>query len=149
MAAGPCFLSPATRVECRHAMGVLKKTAAWLRELKVRTWALSYAARDPETPWYAKVLAVVVVAYAFSPIDLIPDFIPVLGHLDDAILIPLGLALAARMIPKPVMTRAMERARARRPSRKPANWAAGAVILLLWAAALFFVGRWVIRLVRR
>jgi hypothetical protein len=89
-----------------------------------------------------------VVAYAFSPIDLIPDFIPVLGYLDDAILIPLGIALALRMIPRTVMERSLERARTRVAGRKPVNWIAGAVVLLIWAVVLFLVGRWVVRLLR-
>ena len=114
----------------------------------MRTWALYYACRDPGTQWYAKAWAAAVVAYAFSPIDLIPDFIPVLGYLDDAILIPLGIALALRMIPRPVMERSLERARTRVAGRKPVNWIAGAAVLLIWAVVLFFVGRWVVRLLR-
>src|SRR5512137_362302 len=73
------------------------------RRLKVETYALYLACRDPRTPWYAKAWAVLVVAYAFSPIDLIPDFVPVLGYLDDLVIIPLGIWLALRMIPPAVM----------------------------------------------
>ena len=76
--------------------------AAWhrkARELKIQTFALYYACRDPRVPWYAKVLAGAVVAYAFSPIDLIPDFIPILGYLDDLVLIPLGVALTIKLVP--------------------------------------------------
>jgi hypothetical protein len=89
-----------------------------------------------------------VVAYAFSPLDIIPDFIPVLGLLDDAILIPLGIALALRMIPRPIMENAMKRARTRVGAQKPVNWVAGAAVLLVWAVVLFFVGRWIVRLLR-
>jgi uncharacterized membrane protein YkvA (DUF1232 family) len=126
----------------------MKKAAAWFQELRVRTWALYYACRDPETPWYAKAWAGLVVAYAFSPLDIIPDFIPVLGLLDDAILIPLGIALALRMIPRPIMENAMKRARTRVGAQKPVNWVAGAAVLLVWAVVLFFVGRWIVRLLR-
>ena len=73
------------------------------RQLKRETYALYLAYRDPRVPWYAKVLAVCVVAYAFSPIDLIPDFIPVLGYLDDLVFVPLGISLALRLIPPEVM----------------------------------------------
>src|ERR671933_1645183 len=73
------------------------------RLLKRDTYALYLAARDPRTPWYAKVLAAVVVAYALSPLDLIPDFIPVLGYLDDLLIVPAGIALAVKLVPAPVM----------------------------------------------
>ena len=78
--------------------------------LKAETYALYLAARDPRTPWYAKLLVAGIVAYALSPIDLIPDFIPVLGYLDDLILIPLGIALAIRLIPDPVLLQCRARA---------------------------------------
>ena len=75
----------------------------WARQLKREIEALMLAARDPRTPWYAKWLVAGVVAYALSPIDLIPDFIPVLGQLDDLILVPLGIAIAIRLIPTEVL----------------------------------------------
>ena len=93
---------------------------AWLqtlrsraRALKTETLALYLAARDPRTPWVARLIVAVVVAYALSPIDLIPDWIPVLGYLDDLILVPLGIALAIRLIPPPVLAECREKARAR------------------------------------
>src|SRR5262245_26882301 len=73
------------------------------RQIKRDTLALYLACRDPRTPWYAKAFAAAIVAYALSPIDLIPDFIPILGYLDDLIIIPGGLLLALKMIPAPVM----------------------------------------------
>src|SRR5512143_1640562 len=73
------------------------------RELKIQVYALYYAYRDPRLAWYAKAFTALVVAYAFSPIDLIPDFIPILGYLDDLVLLPLGVFLALKMIPAPVM----------------------------------------------
>jgi uncharacterized membrane protein YkvA (DUF1232 family) len=83
---------------------VLKKVTEWARTVKRDAVALSLAARDPRVPWYAKALAVVVVAYALSPIDLIPDFIPVLGYLDDVIIVPMGISLTVRCIPSDLMT---------------------------------------------
>ena len=77
----------------------LHQLQRWARSLKRDTVALYLAARDPRVPWYAKVVAACVAAYALSPIDLIPDFIPVIGYLDDVILVPLGIALAIRLIP--------------------------------------------------
>ncbi|MBX9757565.1 MAG: DUF1232 domain-containing protein [Beijerinckiaceae bacterium] len=90
--------------------------------------------RDPRTPLLAKLVAAVVVAYALSPIDLIPDFIPVLGQLDDLILVPLGLWIAVRLVPSHVIAEA--RARARSGERLPVSRAAGFAIASIWAAAL-------------
>ena len=80
------------------------------RGLKAETFALYLAARDPRTPWHAKLLVSVIVAYAMSPVDLIPDFVPVFGYLDDLILIPLGIALAIKLIPHPVLAECRARA---------------------------------------
>lgn len=98
--------------------------------LKRETYALFFAYHDPRTPWHARVVAACVVAYAFSPIDLIPDFVPILGYLDDLILVPLGVALALRLIPPEVM--AESRVRAAAAARRPTSWAAAAVIITLW-----------------
>jgi uncharacterized membrane protein YkvA (DUF1232 family) len=102
------------------------------RQLKTEVYALYLACRDPRVPWYAKVLAACVVGYAFSPIDLIPDFIPVLGYLDDLVLIPLGIALALRLIPPEVMVECRERARSELAAGKPVSRAAAAVIVAIW-----------------
>jgi uncharacterized membrane protein YkvA (DUF1232 family) len=109
------------------------------RTLKREIHALSIAYRDPRTPWYARVVAACVVAYAFSPIDLIPDFVPILGYLDDLILVPLGIALALRLIPDEVM--AESRIRAADAARGPTNWAAAAVIIAIWLT-LAALGMW-------
>ena len=122
------------------------KTAA--RSLKGEAYALYLAYRDPRLPWYARLFAGLVVAYAFSPIDLIPDFIPVLGYLDDLVLIPLGIALALKMIPAQVLSESRERARERLAEGKPANWAAGGVILALWLLGLALVVVVVVRAIR-
>ncbi len=105
---------------------------AWARHLKRDVVALWLAARDPRVPWYAKALAAAVAAYALSPIDLIPDFIPVLGLLDDLLLVPAGIWLAIRLIPPELM--AELRHRAERQAR-PNSLAAAAAIVALWIAA--------------
>jgi len=105
--------------------------------------ALYLAARDPRTPWHAKLLAGIVVAYALSPIDLIPDFIPVLGYLDDLLLVPLGLWLAVRLIPADVMEDC--RARGAELAERPASRTAAAVIVVIWLAALAAAVRLVYR----
>ena len=113
--------------------------------LKVETFALYLAARDPRTPWYAKLLIMGVVAYALSPVDLIPDFIPVLGYLDDIILIPIGISLALRLVPPTVMSEC--RAEASRSLEKHVRGTriAGAVIIAVWlllaALLIFWVSR--------
>lgn len=123
----------------------LKKRAA---ALKSETYALYLAYRDPRTPWYAKVFAGLVAAYAFSPIDLIPDFIPVLGYLDDLLLVPMGISLALKMIPPEVMAACREQAQKEMAGGKPVNRAAAAVILLIWLALAALGIRWAIRLLR-
>lgn len=110
------------------------------RRLKSETYALYLAYRDPRVPWYAKLVAACVVGYALSPIDLIPDFIPVLGYLDDLVLIPAGIALALKMIPPEVMAECRERART--AGGRPSSWATAAVIGAIWLglAALAVIG---------
>ena len=98
----------------------------------MQTYALYLACKDPRVPWYAKALAACVVAYAFSPIDLIPDPIPVLGYLDDLVLIPLGVVLVIRMIPSSVMAECQEEARKAMEEGKPTNWVAAGVIVAIW-----------------
>jgi uncharacterized membrane protein YkvA (DUF1232 family) len=119
------------------------------RELKRDTMALWFAYRDPRTPWYAKGFSALVVAYALSPIDLIPDFIPVLGYLDDLILIPAGIALALKMIPADVMAEARIKAEVQIKDGKPVNWVVGGIIIALWLVVLFFAGRTIYRAVAK
>jgi len=107
---------------------------AWAGRLKRDVAALWLAARDPRTPWAAKAVAGAVAAYALSPIDLIPDFIPVLGLLDDALLVPLGIMLAVRLIPAPLL--AEFRAEAERLASRPRSWAGAAAVVFLWATAI-------------
>jgi uncharacterized membrane protein YkvA (DUF1232 family) len=114
----------------------------WALALKRDAYAVYLAARDPDVPWYVKVLAIVVAAYAFSPIDLIPDFIPVLGYLDDLILVPLGIWLVVSLIPEQAM--AEYRARASEVMQRPHDGKVAAIaIVLLWtfgAALLCWLG---------
>ena len=104
------------------------------KRLRAVTYALYLAYRDPRVPWYAKVFAALVVGYAFSPIDLIPDFIPVLGYLDDLILVPAGVAIALRMIPPLVMEEARARADIMMDGRTPVNRYAAVVVVSIWLA---------------
>ncbi len=120
-----------------------------MRALKKETFALWLAIRDPRVPWAAKALGILVIAYAVSPIDLIPDFIPVLGYLDDLLIVPLGVWLTLRMIPPEVMSEA--RVQAEKDLSRPIpqfRWMA-ALIVLLWAATLLFVGYVLFRWVRK
>jgi len=104
--------------------------------LKIEVYALYLAYRDPRVPWYAKAVAACVVGYALSPIDLIPDPIPVLGHLDDLILLPLGVLAARRLIPAPVLAECRERARLRTRDGLPINRIAAAIIIIVWLLAV-------------
>ena len=102
------------------------------RRLKMETYAIYLAYKDPRVPWYARLLIAFVVAHTFSPIDLIPDFIPILGYLDDLVIAPLGIALALKMIPQDVLAECREKAQAAIGQDKPTNWAAAAVIVAIW-----------------
>lgn len=111
-------------------MGLLDGWKHRARQLKADTYTLYLACRDPRTPWYAKLVAACVVAYAFSPIDLIPDFVPVLGYLDDLVIVPLGIALAVKLIPGPILGEC--RIKARAAMGRPTNWVAAGVIIVIW-----------------
>jgi len=110
----------------------------WARSLKRQTLVVYFAARDPRTPWHLRVLALLVAAYALSPIDLIPDFIPLLGYLDDLLLVPLGLALVVRLLPDEVARSARERAA--EATDRPVSRGMAVFIVLLWAGALAWAG---------
>jgi uncharacterized membrane protein YkvA (DUF1232 family) len=113
-------------------MSPIGRLERWARRLKVEVYALYLAYKDPRVPWYARAFAAVVVGYAFSPVDLIPDAIPVLGYLDDLIIIPLGIALAIRMIPPPVLAEC--RQEAREVKGRPVSRVAAAVVVAVWLA---------------
>ena len=107
------------------------------KKLKSEVYALYLASRHPRTPWHAKVLAALIIGYALSPIDLIPDFIPVVGYLDDLILIPLGIALLIKIIPKDILEEC--RAEAELSKRKQKNWVAAIIIVLIWLLAIYLI----------
>jgi uncharacterized membrane protein YkvA (DUF1232 family) len=115
-----------------------EKWKAKARKLKREVYALYLVSKDRRVPWYARVVAVAVVAYAFSPIDLIPDPIPVIGYLDDLILIPLGIALVIKLIPAEVMQDCREKAALTMQAGKPKNWVAGGIIILIWVGLFAF-----------
>jgi uncharacterized membrane protein YkvA (DUF1232 family) len=126
-------------------MSTIERWKQRARSLKTELYAIYLAYRDPRVPWYARVVAACVVGYAFSPIDLIPDPIPILGYLDDLILLPLGIALALRLIPPAVMAECREQAREIMRENRPTNWVAAGVIVAIWlllaAAAILLVLR--------
>lgn len=145
---GPTHRDPKS-TRCRSAGGssqdgVLEQIRSWAKTLKRDVVALWIAARSPDTPLTAKIVAGAVAAYALSPVDLIPDFIPLLGYLDDIVIVPLGIALAVRLIPPPLM--AEFRAEALRTAR-PVSRSTAVLIVLLWLCALVIVAVWLWRVV--
>jgi uncharacterized membrane protein YkvA (DUF1232 family) len=128
-------------------MSVLAKLKARARELKGEVWALFLAARHPRTPWYAKLFVVAIVAYALSPIDLIPDFIPVLGFLDEIVLIPFAIVLAVKMVPAGVMAECRARA-SEHPDASRAGRVAAVFIVLVWIALIVLAALWAHRAFR-
>jgi uncharacterized membrane protein YkvA (DUF1232 family) len=111
----------------------LKKRA---NALKRETYALYLAYNDPRVPWYAKVVCACTVGYALSPIDLIPDFIPVLGYLDDLIIVPAGLTLAIKLIPEEVMSECRSKAEVKMNQKEPKNYVAAAIIIAIWLSLI-------------
>lgn len=114
-------------------MVTLERLKNWARSIKRDVVALWLAARNPRVPWYAKAVAAAIAAYALSPVDLIPDFIPVLGYLDDLVIVPLGILLAVRLIPRAVM--AELRAQALN-QRRPRSSAGLVFIIVLWLTTI-------------
>lgn len=114
----------------------------WARNLKSDVIAIYFALKHPDTPLYAKIFAAIIVGYALSPIDLIPDFIPVLGYLDDVILLPLGIALAIRLIPASILDACRAEAINNPPAMKPKLWLAAFVIVMLWLIVLYTLYGW-------
>lgn len=119
---------------------MLDRIKTWARKLKTEIYALYIAYQDPRTPLIAKIFAICVVGYAFSPIDLIPDFIPVLGFVDDAILLPIGIWLTVKLIPPQVLEESREKARLRQAEDKPQNWIAAGFIILVWLSLAILGG---------
>lgn len=117
---------------------MLEQLKSRARALKHETLAVYLAAKDPRTPWYAKAIAFLTIAYAFSPIDLIPDFIPILGYLDDLILVPAGIALAVRLIPAEVLAEARDKVAGSGLERGVGYVGAG-LIIFVWIVILIGV----------
>ena len=130
----------------KGADSVRQRLKASAAKLKADTYALYLASKDPRVPWYAKLLVGLIVAYALSPIDLIPDFIPVLGYLDDLLLIPLGVALVVRLTPPVVLESAREQAE--RAASEPVSYAAAIVIGAIWVLILGAFTVWIVSIMR-
>jgi uncharacterized membrane protein YkvA (DUF1232 family) len=111
------------------------------KKLKNEIRVLYLAYKDPRTPWYAKVFAVLIIGYALSPIDLIPDFIPVLGYVDDLIIVPAGMALLLKMIPKEVVDEYRAKVESMPPTRKRKGWIGVIIIVLIWLLAIYFAAK--------
>jgi len=109
---------------------LISRARQWAQTVRRDVLAVWLAARDPRTPWFARALALAVVAYAVSPIDLIPDFIPVFGYLDDLVIVPLGILLVVRLIPPEVM--AEQRAAAAKTTERPVSRVAAVVVVAVW-----------------
>jgi uncharacterized membrane protein YkvA (DUF1232 family) len=127
----------ANNLRCKEFM-MIDKMKTWARNLKKQVFILYFAYKDSRVPWYTKVLTACVVAYAFSPIDLIPDFIPILGYIDDIIIVPLGVMLAVKLIPASVIKDCEVKAQLLIQKGKPKNWLVGSIILLLWGSLLIW-----------
>jgi uncharacterized membrane protein YkvA (DUF1232 family) len=123
---------------------MINRLLQWAKQLKAEAVTLWFCYRHPQTPLIAKILAIGIVAYAFSPIDLIPDFIPVLGLLDDAVLLPIGIWLTLKLIPQPII----ETCRAQATQwivekiHKPRKWLGAAIVIVLWMTAAWLCWRW-------
>ena len=111
-----------------------------LKNLKTETYALYLAFRDPRTPWYAKIFIILIVGYMLSPIDIIPDFIPILGYLDDVLLLGLAMSVLYLMVPQDVRVECREKAKKDVTELKK-TWIIGIIVILLWLIVLFFIGR--------
>lgn len=122
---------------------MFEKCRNWARSIKRDVSAIWIAARDPRVPWYAKAVAATVAAYALSPIDLVPDFIPVLGFLDDVLIVPAGILLTVHLIPDALMIEF--RAEAVRREGRPTSRTAAAAIVVLWVSAMAAFGWWFLR----
>jgi uncharacterized membrane protein YkvA (DUF1232 family) len=112
---------------------VFGKLKSWAKTLKKQIFILYFAYKDDRVSWYAKFFTACVVAYAFSPIDLIPDFIPILGYLDDIIIVPLGIMLALKLLPQIVIEDCTVKAEEMMKEGKPKNWIVGTIIIIIWS----------------
>lgn len=120
-------------------MGLTHRLRTWARRLRAEIYALSLAYRDPRTPWLAKALTAAIIAYALSPIDLIPDVIPVLGYLDDLVLLPLAIALVLKLVPADVMAESRKKAEETLFTRQRSSLVVVAVVVALWVLTAFLI----------
>ncbi len=127
-------------------MITIKPLKEEMRQLKTDTYALYLSYKDPRVPWYAKVIIAATVGYALSPIDLIPDFIPVLGQLDDLIIVPAGISLALKMMPKEVLDEYRKKAQSELNGSRQKNWVAAFIIVLIWLLVVYLLLRLVFRI---
>jgi uncharacterized membrane protein YkvA (DUF1232 family) len=118
--------------------GILKQKA---KLLKSESYALAFAYQDNRTPWYAKFLIIITLGYLLSPIDLIPDFVPVLGYLDDLIILPLLIAISIKLIPQEVLAESREKAKQHIENKKKLAWWFAGLIILFWLTIVFFIVR--------
>ena len=118
------------------------------KRLKREIHAVYFAMKDPRTPWYARVLAAIIVSYAFSPIDLIPDAIPILGLLDDLVLLPLGIILLVKIIPSEVLLECRAKADASAAIKKPKNWVASSMIIAIWVGIIIVTGWYLLKAIK-
>ena len=116
----------------------MEKIRSWAKNLKRQIFVLYFAFRDERVPWIFKLFTACVVAYAFSPIDLIPDFIPLLGYLDDVFLLPLGIMLALRMLPREVIMDCEVKAKEWMNRENPKNWIVGSIIIIIWSTLILY-----------
>jgi uncharacterized membrane protein YkvA (DUF1232 family) len=125
-------------------MGRTSVYKAWKQKakaLKKEVYALSFAVKDPRVPWYAKAFAIFIIGYVLSPIDPIPDFIPVIGYFDELIIVPIAIIILSKMIPKEVLEKCREKARTRRGRMKGRHWIAASVIILIWLTVVYLSAR--------
>ncbi|MFI8706727.1 YkvA family protein [Bacillus sp. NPDC077411] len=134
-------MSQNKRVQTEKGLSIIQKMKKWARDLKKQLLVLYLAYRDERVPWYAKLFTMLVVAYAFSPIDLIPDFIPILGYLDDLILVPLGVYLALKLIPKEVLENCKRKMEKKLLINKPKNWITAFFIICIWLIVFIWIGK--------
>lgn len=132
-------------IKIAREMKSLVRLKDWATRLRQEIYAIYLAQKDPRVPWYAKVLAACVVGYALSPIDLIPDPIPVLGYLDDLLLLPLGVALVVKLIPTDVLEECRKKARQTPEHEQPRRRVAAGIIISLWAFLFVFAVMFLVR----
>lgn len=121
-------------------MRTLNHLKSYAGKLKKDIFVLYLSYKDSRTPLFAKIVAICVVAYAFSPIDLIPDFIPILGYLDDLILVPLGISLALKLIPDRIIDENRKIADHAKKNGKPKNWFVGILFIIIWILFAVWIG---------